>query len=247
MAPIPLSESSSPGQLRGEQMATTPQTAYEPHTGRPSALQEKARRHLWMHFTRMGAYDADHEIPIIVRGEGSLRLRRARQALPRRALRPLLRERRPRPGRAGGGRRRPGQGARLLHQLELRPPARDRAGRADRLARPRRPEQGVLHLRRLRGGRVRLEAGRAVPQAPRRLARARRSSPARPPTTAPPSGRSRSPASHRCARRSSRSCPAPATCPTRTTIAGPRIATRSGPPTRSRTRSSSRTRRRSPP
>src|ERR1700751_2746308 len=31
--------------------------------------QELARRHLWMHFTRMGAY-ADHEIPVIVRGEG---------------------------------------------------------------------------------------------------------------------------------------------------------------------------------
>src|SRR2546421_8219949 len=33
-------------------------------------LQELARRHLWMHFTRMGAYDERHEIPIIVRGEG---------------------------------------------------------------------------------------------------------------------------------------------------------------------------------
>ncbi|MGI8801429.1 MAG: aspartate aminotransferase family protein [Solirubrobacteraceae bacterium] len=32
-------------------------------------LQALARRHLWMHFTRMGAY-ADHEIPIIVRGDG---------------------------------------------------------------------------------------------------------------------------------------------------------------------------------
>ena len=32
-------------------------------------LQDLARRHLWMHFTRMSAY-ADHEIPIIVRGEG---------------------------------------------------------------------------------------------------------------------------------------------------------------------------------
>jgi adenosylmethionine-8-amino-7-oxononanoate aminotransferase len=32
-------------------------------------LQQQARRHLWMHFTRMGAY-ADQEIPIIVRGEG---------------------------------------------------------------------------------------------------------------------------------------------------------------------------------
>ena len=52
-------------------MATTPQTVYEPHAGGPSTLQEKARRHLWMHFTRMGAYDDEHEIPIIVRGEGS--------------------------------------------------------------------------------------------------------------------------------------------------------------------------------
>ncbi|HEY1277582.1 MAG TPA: aspartate aminotransferase family protein [Thermoleophilaceae bacterium] len=52
-------------------MATTPQTAFEPRVGAPTAMQEKARRHLWMHFTRMGAYDDDHEIPIIVRGEGS--------------------------------------------------------------------------------------------------------------------------------------------------------------------------------
>src|ERR1700733_12951870 len=32
-------------------------------------LQELAKRHLWMHFTRMGAY-AEHEVPVIVRGEG---------------------------------------------------------------------------------------------------------------------------------------------------------------------------------
>src|SRR5215212_10614768 len=52
-------------------MATTPQTVFEPSSGSASDLQEKARRHLWMHFTRMGAYDPEHEIPIIVRGEGS--------------------------------------------------------------------------------------------------------------------------------------------------------------------------------
>ena len=34
-----------------------------------STLQELARRHLWMHFTRLSAYQ-DHEVPIIVRGEG---------------------------------------------------------------------------------------------------------------------------------------------------------------------------------
>jgi adenosylmethionine-8-amino-7-oxononanoate aminotransferase len=49
-------------------MATTPQTVTEPSA--PSALQDKARRHLWMHFTRMGAYDEEHEVPVITRGEG---------------------------------------------------------------------------------------------------------------------------------------------------------------------------------
>jgi adenosylmethionine-8-amino-7-oxononanoate aminotransferase len=34
-----------------------------------STLQEQARRHLWMHFTRLASY-AEHEVPIIVRGEG---------------------------------------------------------------------------------------------------------------------------------------------------------------------------------
>src|ERR1700740_3468908 len=32
-------------------------------------LQEQAKRNLWMHFTRMGAY-ADADVPVIVRGEG---------------------------------------------------------------------------------------------------------------------------------------------------------------------------------
>ena len=32
-------------------------------------LQKAAHRHLWMHFTRMSSY-ADHEIPVMVRGEG---------------------------------------------------------------------------------------------------------------------------------------------------------------------------------
>ena len=35
-----------------------------------ATLQEQARRHLWMHFTRMGEYSDTQEIPIIVRGEG---------------------------------------------------------------------------------------------------------------------------------------------------------------------------------
>jgi adenosylmethionine-8-amino-7-oxononanoate aminotransferase len=46
-------------------MATTTGSSIETGT-----LQEQARRHLWMHFSRMGAYSETQEIPIIVRGEG---------------------------------------------------------------------------------------------------------------------------------------------------------------------------------
>jgi adenosylmethionine-8-amino-7-oxononanoate aminotransferase len=46
-------------------MATTRQ----PSAGTTATLQELAKRHLWMHFTRMGAY-ADAEVPVIVRGDG---------------------------------------------------------------------------------------------------------------------------------------------------------------------------------
>ena len=45
-------------------MASTEQAA-----PRNTTLQELAKRHLWMHFTRMSAYQ-DAEIPIIVRGDG---------------------------------------------------------------------------------------------------------------------------------------------------------------------------------
>ena len=38
-----------------------------PATGSP--LQDMARRHLWMHFTRMGSYE-HQDVPVIVRGEG---------------------------------------------------------------------------------------------------------------------------------------------------------------------------------
>jgi adenosylmethionine-8-amino-7-oxononanoate aminotransferase len=47
-------------------MAVASQPSSEVGTG----LQELARRHLWMHFSRMGAYGEEHEIPVIVRGEG---------------------------------------------------------------------------------------------------------------------------------------------------------------------------------
>ena len=40
------------------------------NTGSNEELQAAARRHLWMHFTRMSSYDEQHEIPVIERGEG---------------------------------------------------------------------------------------------------------------------------------------------------------------------------------
>ncbi len=44
------------------------------HAGTPlpgvADRQAAARRHLWLHFTRMGGYGPDDEIPVIVRGEG---------------------------------------------------------------------------------------------------------------------------------------------------------------------------------
>ena len=43
-------------------MATTEQSE--------TTLQELAKRHLWMHFSRMGSYQDGAEIPIITRGEG---------------------------------------------------------------------------------------------------------------------------------------------------------------------------------
>jgi len=46
-------------------MASTDQAV---RAGVPT-LQELARRHLWLHFARLAGY-ADHELPIIVRGEG---------------------------------------------------------------------------------------------------------------------------------------------------------------------------------
>jgi adenosylmethionine-8-amino-7-oxononanoate aminotransferase len=44
-------------------MATAQQTV-------DTELQQLARRHLWMHFSRMGSYGPDQEIPIITRAEG---------------------------------------------------------------------------------------------------------------------------------------------------------------------------------
>ena len=49
-------------------MATTPQIIEQPPGG-DRTLQEMAKSHLWMHFTRMSTF-RDHAVPIIVRGDG---------------------------------------------------------------------------------------------------------------------------------------------------------------------------------
>jgi adenosylmethionine-8-amino-7-oxononanoate aminotransferase len=49
---------------------TSPQDVRSADIANASGLQEAARRHLWMHFTRMSSY-TDHDVPIIVRGEGA--------------------------------------------------------------------------------------------------------------------------------------------------------------------------------
>ena len=83
------------------------------------------------------------------------------------------------------------------------------AALAERLAerRSRRPEPGLLHHRRRRGGRDGLEAGAAVLQGRRQAAEIQGDQPQRSPTTAPRWARCRSPASRPPSRSSSRSCP----------------------------------------
>lgn len=48
-------------------MSTTPQTPADTM----QSLSEKAKDHLWMHFTRMSEYHEGHEVPIITKGEGA--------------------------------------------------------------------------------------------------------------------------------------------------------------------------------
>ena len=130
-------------------------------------MQELARKHLWMHFTRMGAFDAEHEIPIIVRGEGCY----VYDQHGRRFLDGLsalycvnIGHGRADVAQAGADQ---AQAARLLQQLGLRAPEGDRARRARRRPRARDAQPRLLHLRRLGGRRLGAEALPPVPQADR--------------------------------------------------------------------------------
>jgi adenosylmethionine-8-amino-7-oxononanoate aminotransferase len=53
-------------------MTTTPQTlTAQSDQAAPDSLAQKARDHLWMHFTRHSAYENGGSVPVIVRGEGA--------------------------------------------------------------------------------------------------------------------------------------------------------------------------------
>ena len=141
-------------------MATVDHARFDAET---TDLQRLAKRHLWMHFTRMGAY-GEADVPIIVRGDGCYvwdekgnRYFDGLSALFCVNIGHGHTE-------VGPGRRRSGARARLLHHLVLRAPARDRAGREDRVAGPGRPQPHLLHLRRQRGSRDRRQARPPVPQ-----------------------------------------------------------------------------------
>ena len=158
-------------------MTTEPSAIWEPssdrHTRTGKLYSEAARDHLWMHFTRHSVFEdpgsggtgpqRPHHHP----GRGLQDLRRPRQRVhrrPRRALR--------QPG--GHGRTEIAEAmakqaarARLLPAVVLRPPPGHRARRAPRGRRTGRPQPGLLHDRRRRGRRDRLEARQAVLQARR--------------------------------------------------------------------------------
>jgi adenosylmethionine-8-amino-7-oxononanoate aminotransferase len=55
---------------RSDMATELTQRGPQPATTQPADLQALARRHLWMHFTRMGGFGPGTEIPIIVRGDG---------------------------------------------------------------------------------------------------------------------------------------------------------------------------------
>ena len=155
-------------ELRGEQWRA-PRRQFGAEQG---TLQELAKRHLWMHFTRMSAYERAHEIPIIVRGEGCYVYdEHGKRYLD--GLSALFCV------NIGHGRADVVQaGADQAKELGFftnwsyaHPPAIELAARIA-VAGPRRPQPRLLHQRRQRGGRVRAEARPPVPQA-RRASRTR--------------------------------------------------------------------------
>ncbi len=129
-------------------------------------LQELAKRHLWMHFTRMGSY-AEHEVPVIVRGEGCYVYdQHGKRYLDGLSALYCV--------NIGHGRAELGEAAAkqakelgfytnwsYAHPRSIELAARIASARA------RGPQPRVLHLRRLGGGGERVEAREGLPRRPR--------------------------------------------------------------------------------
>ena len=191
------------------------------HRDEHRQLQQAARDHLWLHFTRMGGGEA----PIIVRGDGCY----LEDSNGKRYLDALAGLFAVQVGYSYGEEM--GQAA-LEQMRELpfytnwsyaHPRAIELAHEIAQLD-ARRPQPRLLRLRRLGGGRVGVEARAPVPRRARRAA-LEGGRPRASPTTARRWARSRSTASPRSARRSSRSCPTCSTCATRTATTGRRDET----------------------
>ena len=128
-----------------------------PRQASSSTLQEKAKRHLWMHFTRMGSY-ADHEVPIIVRGDGCYVYdEHGKRYLDGLSALYCVNVGHGRAELAEAAARQAAELGFYTNWSYAHPPAIELAARIAELA-PGGPEPRVLHLRRLRGGRVGLEA-----------------------------------------------------------------------------------------
>ena len=133
-------------------------TSFDDH----AASQEAAKRNLWMHFTRMSAYE-DSDVPVIVRGSGAwVYDQHGKRYLD--GLSGLFVSRRSVTAAPSSPRPRPRQATELAYfpvWSYAHPRAIELAERLAELA-PGRPEARLLHDRRRGGGRVGVEAGPAV-------------------------------------------------------------------------------------
>ena len=142
----------------GDGMSSTVQEV----SGQRASLQELAQRHLWMHFTRLGAT----EVPIIARGEGCYVYDdHGNRYLDGLSALFCVNIGHGRADIAQAGVDQAKELGFFTNWSYAHPPAIELAD-ADRGARPGRPQPRVLHEWRQRGGRIRAEARPAVPQAP---------------------------------------------------------------------------------
>ena len=138
------------------------------HPPRAAALQEQALRHLWLHFTPMSGLEAER-LAVIERGEGPYVV----DTNGKRYLDFLSGLFTVQIGYSHGeelGQAALEQAKQLpvLHELDVRPPAGDRARRQAGRDRARGHRPQLLRLGRLRGRRGRHQAGPRVPQRRRR-------------------------------------------------------------------------------